>query len=162
MRGFFIQLATFFGVGKIRPAPGTWGSLAALPLAAALLHLGPLVMMGVILFSFPFCVIAAEVYQQDHPREGEDSSMIVVDEVLGMLITMVWMPLTWQSFLIGFALFRLLDILKPFPIGMLDRKIDGGLGVVIDDVAAGVIANLILQYLLVQTPWLGTQILLGG
>lgn len=162
MRWFFIQLATFFGVGKTRPAPGTWGSIVALPIAAALLMAGPFVMMAFILCAFPLCVIAAEVYQQDFPGEGEDSSTIVIDEVLGMIITMVWLPLTWQSFLFGFILFRFLDIVKPFPIGFLDRKIEGGLGVVVDDIAAGIIANLILQLILVRTTWLGVQIVIGG
>lgn len=159
-RGFFLQLATFFGVGKFRPAPGTWGSLAALPLAALLMFLGPLPMMAFVLVAFPFCIIAAEVYQQDHPHERGDSPTIVIDEVLGMVITLVWMPLTWQSFLIGFCIFRFLDIFKPFPIGYLDKSFQGGLGVVVDDVAAGVIANLILQLLLVHTTLLGTQIFL--
>lgn len=159
-RSIFLQIATGFGAGKLHPAPGTWASLAALPLAGILMLLGPLPMMAFVLVSFPLCIIAAEVYLQDHLEEGKDSPRIVIDEVLGMVITLVWMPFTWQSFLIGFCLFRFLDILKPFPVGYLDKKFSGGLGVMIDDVAAGIIANLILQFLLVRTSFLGVQIFL--
>jgi phosphatidylglycerophosphatase A len=83
----------------------------------------------------------------------------VIDEVIGFLITMTWLPMTWQAYLAGFLLFRVLDIFKPFPIGYLDEKVPGGLGVVADDVAAGMIANIILQVVLVKTAWLGMQIL---
>ncbi len=67
--------------------------------------------------------------------------------------------MTWQAYVAGFCLFRVLDIFKPFPIGYLDRKISGGMGVMADDIAAGVIANLILQIVYTKTLWLGVQIL---
>ncbi len=72
---------------------------------------------------------------------------------------MIWLPMTWQAILIGFVLFRVLDIGKPLFIGYLDKKVQGGLGVMLDDVAAGVIASLIMQVLYTQTNWLGSQIM---
>lgn len=161
LHSFLLQLATFFGVGKSPKAPGTLGTLAALPLAALMLWLGPLYHMGFILLLFPISVLAAEVYERQ--KGSHDAQEIVIDEVLGLLITMTWLPMSWQSFVFGFFLFRLLDIWKPFPISYLDRKIQGGLGVVIDDVVAGLVANLILQLIYTKTMWLGSQvIILGG
>jgi phosphatidylglycerophosphatase A len=107
----------------------------------------------------PVGIIAAEVYEQD--MGGHDRQEIVIDEVVGFLITMVWLPMTWQAILIGFLLFRLLDITKPLFIGYLDRKIQGGLGVMIDDIAAGVVASLVMQLLYSHTNWLGSQVLVN-
>ena len=84
------------------------------------------------------------------PRRG--------DEVVGFLITMVWLPLTWQSLLLGFVLFRFFDIVKPPPIRQLDQHVKGGFGVMIDDIAAGLISSVILQIIYTQTSWLGVQI----
>lgn len=160
MSAFLIQLATFFGVGKSPKAPGTMGTLAALPLAAVLLLLGPFYHMGFSLLLFPVSVVAAELYERQ--KGSHDAQEIVIDEVLGLLITMTWLPMTWQSFVFGFFLFRLLDIWKPFPISYLDQKIQGGLGVVIDDVVAGLVANIILQLIYSKTMWLGSQVIVTG
>lgn len=150
-------IATFLGVGKSPKAPGTVGTLATLPLAFCLNWLGPLYMMGFILLFTPVAVWASDVHQK---RLGvEDPQEIVIDEVVGFLITMTWLPMTWQAYLAGFFLFRLLDITKPFPIGYLDRKVPGGFGVMADDIAAGIIANIVLQILYTKTAWLGVQIL---
>lgn len=153
----FIQLATWFGVGKIKKASGTWATLATVPLAYALGLLGPFITMGFIVLLLPVGIVAADFYEKKF--QTHDSSEIVIDEVIGFLITMTWLPLTWQSFVLGFILFRILDIFKPFPISYLDEKIAGGLGVVVDDVAAGMIANLVLQYLYSHTGILGTQMI---
>lgn len=150
-------IVTFFGVGYMKPAPGTWGTLATLPLALALNWLGPWWMMGAVAIITPLGIIAAENYQN---QTGEhDRSEIVIDEVIGFLIAMTWLPITWQACVLGFFLFRLLDIWKPFPIGYLDRKIPGGVGVVADDIVAGIVTNIVLQLLYNQTNWLGAQIL---
>ena len=90
---------------------------------------------------------------------GHDRQEIVIDEVAGFLITMAMIPLTWQTWVAGFLLFRFFDAVKPWPISVLDKKVKGGLGVVVDDVAAGLAANLILQVLITKTDWLGVQIL---
>jgi phosphatidylglycerophosphatase A len=68
------------------------------------------------------------------------------------------LPITWQTFLFGFAAFRLLDIVKPFPISYFDKKVPRGLGVVADDVVAGLLCNIILQVVYTQTTWLGIRL----
>lgn len=159
MRTFFKLLATWFGVGRLRPAPGTWGTLAAVPLAVLLAYVGPFAHMIFCVFLLVVSITAAEVYEQD---KGEhDSSEIVIDEVLGYLIAVTWLPFTWQSFVLGFLLFRLFDIWKPLFIGLMDRKLKGGVGTVLDDVAAGIVANVILQIIYYKTALLGWQ-WLGG
>jgi phosphatidylglycerophosphatase A len=158
MREFLKLLATFFGVGRMKKAPGTWGTLATIPLVILLSWAGPLYYMAAVILLLPVGIMACQVYEQD--KGGHDHKEIVIDEVLGFLITMIWLPMTWQAILIGFALFRLLDITKPLFIGYLDKKVQGGLGVMIDDVAAGVIASLIMQVLFTQTNWLGSQLVM--
>jgi phosphatidylglycerophosphatase A len=75
--------------------------------------------------------------------------------VVGYVIAMTWLPLTWQSFLAAFVVFRFFDILKPGPIRRIDQRVKGGLGTVLDDVAAGLVSSVILQVLLRETHWLG-------
>lgn len=116
---------------------------------------GPFTHMGVTLVIFPIALLACQAYEDFH--KTHDASAVVIDEVVGMLITLTWLPLTWQSFVFGFVIFRILDIFKPFPISWLDKKVQGGLGVMIDDVAAGLIGNLILQQIFERTSWLGVQ-----
>lgn len=157
MKKLIQLIATYFGLGYISRAPGTVASLMALPLVYCVYLLGPVQYM---IFTFLLTiagVIVCEAYEKMH--EGHDRQEIVIDEVVGILITMTWMPQTWQAFVAGFLLFRFFDILKPFPIGKIDKKIGGGLGVMLDDVAAGVIANIILQVIYTKTNWLGSQIL---
>ncbi len=157
MREFLKLVATFFGVGRIKYAPGTWGTLATLPLVILLNKAGPFYYMAALALLLPVGIAACAVYEQD--KGGHDHKEIVIDEVLGFLITMIWLPMTWQAIILGFALFRVLDITKPLFIGYLDKKVQGGLGVMIDDVAAGVIASLIMQTIYTQTNWLGAQIM---
>lgn len=155
LKMILIRLATAFGVGRLPKGPGTWGTLVTVPVAYVLMHFGPLVYMGIVVLLLPIAIISAELYERE--AQAHDSKEIVIDEVLGFLITMTWLPLTWQAFAAGFVLFRLLDILKPFPIGFLDKKVKGGVGVVVDDVAAGIIANILLHVVYNQTSWLGSQ-----
>ncbi len=157
MKAWSKVVATFFGVGLSPKAPGTMGTLATIPLAWLLLWAGPLYMMGFILIFLPLATYAADLYQKH--LKVEDPQEIVIDEVFGFLITMTWLPMTWQAILAGFCLFRLLDIWKPFPIGYLDKHVPGGFGVMADDIAAGVIANVVLQIVYTKTMWLGAQIL---
>lgn len=158
LKNILVLIATFFNVGKVPKAPGTFGTLAAIPLALILSKFGPFIYMIFVALLLPIGILAAETYEQAH--KGHDHQEIVIDEVLGFLIAMTWLPMTWQAYLAGFLLFRVLDILKPFPIGYLDKKIPGGVGVVVDDVVAGVIANIILQTIYVKTSWLGAQIII--
>ncbi len=154
------MIATFFGSGLSPKAPGTMGTLATVPLVYLLSFLGPYFYMGFTVALFPIGLWAAEMYEQT--KAQHDSREIVIDEVLGFLITMTWLPMTWQSMLFGFVLFRMLDIFKPFPIGFIDKKVQGGLGVIADDVVAGLIANIALQVVYSQTNWLGARLISTG
>lgn len=139
-------LATGFYIGNIPFAPGTFGSLIALPLCFALtgISLAP-AMLGTLFFIlFAVCIAdaAEKILKQNDP------SCIVIDEIAGMMVTLIGLPFNPITVLIGFIIFRILDILKPFPIRNLDKRIPGGLGVVADDVAAGIIANLLLRIII--------------
>lgn len=140
-------VATVFGAGLSPVAPGTVGSLVALPLAW-LLHWagGPgLLVLGVVVVFFAGWW-AAGVYGE---RVGvADSSAIVIDEVAGQWLVLAAVPLDLIYFAIGFALFRLFDIVKPWPVGWADRRIKGGLGVMLDDVLAGIYGAAILLLVL--------------
>lgn len=149
-------IATFFFVGKISKAPGTFGTLATIPLWFCLSHLNIVSYMVSIIVLIIVGVVSAQFYQK---ISGEhDSKEVVIDEVVGFLITMTWLPVTWQSVVFGFVLFRFFDIVKPPPIRQFDRKIKGGVGVMVDDIAAGLICNIILQSIYTHTSWLGAQI----
>ena len=136
-------LATGFGVGYSPIAPGTLGTLIAIPIYYFLSEI-PLPLYEITLIGFLFLSIwiseNAETFfgKKDDPR-------IVIDEMMGFLITMFWIPKTTRFILIGFFLFRFFDILKPFPIRRLEKRFKGGFGVVLDDVMAGVYANVILH-----------------
>jgi len=157
LRKFLKSLATFFGAGHFPKGPGTAGTVATIPLVLLLSWAGPFVYMGFALLLLPVGILAAQIYEDD--MGGHDHKEIVIDEVIGFLVTMTWLPMTWKSMLAGFLLFRVLDIFKPFPIGYLDEKIPGGIGVVADDLVAGIIASMILQYIYQHTSWLGAQVM---
>lgn len=152
-----MNLATLFGVGRSPKAPGTIGTLATIPLVFLLNWAGVYFYMAAVILLLPVGIAACEIYQNE--MGNHDPKEIVIDEVFGFLITMVWLPMTWQAILIGFAVFRVLDITKPLFIGYLDKKVQGGLGVMMDDLAAGIIASLIMQTIYTQTNWLGSQVL---
>lgn len=156
MRQFLKRSATLFGVGLAKKAPGTWGTLATLPFVWLLMQAGPFVYMAFAFLLLPVSIMACEIYEQ--ATKKHDMPEVVIDEALGIIITMTWLPISWQSFAAGFILFRVLDIFKPFPIGYLDRKVKGGLGVVVDDVVAGILANIVLQIVYTKTTWLGVQV----
>ncbi len=151
-----LNLATLFGIGKISKAPGTVATFATIPIWYVLAQAGPLIYMTVTFLLFPLGVWAAQIYENQSGTH--DSKEIVIDEVVGFLITMTWLPLTWQSAVLGFCLFRFFDIIKPPPIRQLDQKIPGGFGVMVDDVAAGLISSILMQLIYNQTNWLGMQI----
>ena len=143
-------LALGFGSGLAAKAPGTFGTLAAVPLVILLLLLGNNYLL---LFTVTGSLLGIYVCGQTADDIGEhDHRAIVWDEVVGYAITMLWAPLHWQTILLGFVLFRLFDIVKPWPISLLDRHVHGGLGIMLDDIAAGVAACLTLQLLLPFLP----------
>jgi phosphatidylglycerophosphatase A len=136
-------LAYGLGTGLWPKAPGTWGTLLAVPLYPLLssLPLPAYLALLVILFALGVwaCTrVGRELGVQDH-------GAIVWDEVVGYLVSMTALPADWPWLLAGFALFRLFDILKPWPIGWLDRRVPGGLGVMLDDLVAGLMALALLH-----------------
>ncbi len=138
-------LAFGLGSGALPRAPGTWGTLAAIPLYLLLSGL-PLsaylaVTLVLALAGVWIChVTARDLGVHDHPG-------IVWDEIVGYLVTMIAAPAGWLWIVLGFLLFRLFDILKPWPIGPVDRRVGGGLGIMLDDLLAGVMALGVLQLL---------------
>jgi len=138
-------LAFGFGSGVGPKAPGTWGTLAAVPIFLLLQDLPLLAYLGVTLVVTLVGVWLCDVTAKDlgvHDHPG-----IVWDEIAGYLITMIAAPSGWLWWLIGFVLFRLFDIFKPWPIHVIDKGVDGGLGIMLDDVLAGLMALACLQLL---------------
>lgn len=139
---FYLLLATGFGSGFCPILPGTAGTIVAIPIYYLLssLSLVPYTLMVGISF-----FLSAFVSERAQKRFGKkDDRRIVIDEIVGFFITMLGIARIPSAVFLGFVLFRLLDILKPPPIRRLE-KVGGGYGVVLDDVAAGVYANLLLQ-----------------
>ena len=143
MNRFIVILATGFGVGYSPVAPGTLGTLIAIPVYYFLSEI-PSPLYEITLIGFFF--LSVWVSENAERLFGKkDDQRIVIDEIIGFLITMLWVPKTIRFVMIGFFLFRFFDILKPFPIRRLEKRFKGGFGVVLDDVAAGVYANVVLQ-----------------
>lgn len=142
--------ATFAYVGRVPKAPGTFGSLAAVPLALLLQMGGDVFYMVFTLLLAAVAIWVAQAYETKF--QTHDPKEIVIDEVVGVLIAFTMLS-TWSALLAAFVLFRLFDILKPFPVGWADKKLEGGLGVVADDILAGVLASLIMQALTQYTHW---------
>jgi len=139
-------LATGFYVGNIPFAPGSFGALMGLPLCFALagISLAPAALCTLFFIFFAVCIAGAA----EKILKRNDPACIVIDEIAGMIVTLIGLPFNPITVVIGFIIFRILDILKPFPIRNLDKSVPGGLGVVADDVAAGIIANLLLSIFL--------------
>lgn len=146
MKLFILLLASGFGIGYFPIAPGTWGTLLAIPIESFLSKL-----------SFPFYELTIPTLfflsswisgKAEFLFGKRDDPRIVIDEILGFLITMLWIPKTGLSIGLGFLFFRFFDIVKPFPIRHLERKVKGGYGVVMDDVIAGIYGNFILRLIL--------------
>jgi len=141
-------LSLGFGSGLIKPAPGTWGTLAALPVWwFCLAELGWQWFLLVILISFVFGVFLCGYTA--NALGTHDHGSIVWDEFVGVWIALAFLPKTWLILLLGFLLFRLFDIIKPYPIKLLDKHVHGGFGIMIDDVLAGVFAWCSLKLLMV-------------
>ncbi len=142
-------IATFFGAGNLRPGPGTYGSVAAVLLwyaAAHLLHPSPAALaIGTALAAIAATAIgipAATIVARESGRE--DPGHVVIDEVAGQLIALIALPPDWRHAVLALLLFRLFDILKPPPIRQLER-LPKGTGIMLDDVAAGLLALLVAQ-----------------
>lgn len=132
-----------FGSGLSKFMPGTMGTIAAIPIYLLIANSDLWLYLLIILISFligiPLCDKASEKLAID------DYGGIVWDEIVGLLITLCGITYSWQSLLAGFVLFRFFDIVKPWPIKWLDQHIKGGLGIMVDDVLAGIFAALVLR-----------------
>ena len=143
-------VATFFGIGRLRPGPGTWGSAATVLLwAAASYAMSPNLRTpaAIVLAAFITLIGIPAATRVARASGSKDPQFVVIDEVAGQLIALIAVPLAWKTFLAGFILFRVFDILKPPPVRQLER-LPEGLGIVLDDVAAGIYALAIMQLLL--------------
>jgi phosphatidylglycerophosphatase A len=149
VNGIYLAVATGLGTGLMRPAPGTWGTLVGIPLAYFLSRLGPTgyAIFTIVLFIFG---VKASSYAEEY-FEKADARAIVIDEVVGYLVTMFLLPATFWNLVWAFFLFRAADVAKPWPARAIDRAKAGGLGVMADDVFAAIYANLGVHLL----AWLG-------
>jgi len=147
MNSLATAIATFCGIGRLRPGPGSWGSAATVLLWWLLSHITPLnsqiwaasvLALMVIVIGIPASTRVARITQIKDPQ------FVVIDEVAGQLIALIGAPVTWKSLLLGFILFRGFDILKPPPARQLEH-LPEGFGIVLDDVAAGLYALICMQ-----------------
>ncbi len=145
MNRIIMALATGLGAGNMKRAPGTWGSLVAFVPWILIKDLSyvPYLLVLAAVFLVGFFVAGSAEKILDCP----DSGAIVIDEILGMLITLFAAPAHPLAWALGFLLFRFFDIVKPFPVSWCDKRIHGGIGIMIDDVVAGLYALASLQLL---------------
>ena len=139
-----LLLAFGFGSGLSKKMPGTLGTVAAIPLYWVLAQSNGWIYLSVTLISILAGIAICDKAAQK--LRVHDYGGIVWDEIAGFLVTMFWIPLSWESVLAGFTLFRFFDIVKPWPIKWLDRHVQGGFGIMIDDVLAGIFAAIILRF----------------
>jgi len=145
LRSPILLLAFGFGSGLSPKAPGTMGTLAAIPLWWLLAQLPLTSYLIVVLIA---AVVGITICGRAADQMGvHDHGGIVWDEFVGFWIAMAALPVTWTSMILGFVLFRLFDILKPWPISWLDKKVSGGFGIMIDDVIAGLAAAAVIYFL---------------
>ena len=140
-------LATGCYVGNLPIAPGTFGSVLGLSLCYFLSKIGLLLAMFLTI-AFILCAMWI-AHEAEKVLQAKDPGCIVIDEIAGMILTLIGLPFNMMTIILGFAMFRGLDIWKPYPIRFLEKKLPGGVGVVMDDVAAGILSNLILRILLI-------------
>jgi len=136
-------LAFGFGSGAVPKGPGTAGTAVAMVIYVLLPEMGPVSQLALIVVSFAFGVWLCEKTSND--LGVHDHGGIVWDEFVGYWITMFMAPQAWFWPLVGFALFRVLDIFKPWPVNWADREVKGGMGIMLDDVLAGIMAALCIQ-----------------
>ena len=138
-----LLVATGFFIGTVPVAPGTFGSLVGLPICFLLSRLSFLQAVIFILVFILFAIGIASAAEKT--LKQKDPGQIVIDEIAGLLVTFAGLPFNLKTAVAGFIIFRVFDILKPFPIRILDQRLGGGSGVVLDDVLAGIYGNLILR-----------------
>lgn len=137
-----------FGSGLAPKAPGTVGTLVAIPVVILVAMLGDIAFAVATALA---CVVGIYICGATAKAMGEhDHPAIVWDEIAGYMVAMLAVPVSWQTLLVAFLLFRLFDISKPWPIGWLDRRVHGGLGIMVDDIIAGLAALAIIHVLLLN------------
>ena len=136
-------VATGFFIGRVPVAPGTLGSLIGLPACFLLSRLNFLQSLICILAFVLFAIGIASAAEKIIKRK--DPGQIVIDEIAGLMVALAGLPFNLTTVLAGFIIFRVFDILKPFPIRIIDKKVGGGSGIVLDDVLAGVYGNLVVR-----------------
>lgn len=151
---FSVIWSSWFGAGYFPVASGTFGTLAALPFAWALSFVQPwwawtLIALAFLAVTVPAAHRAGQIYGI------VDAKYIVSDEVIGLFLTVAFLPFGWQTAVAGFLLFRVFDITKPWPASFFDRKVKNGFGVTFDDVVAGVYARIAME-VLHRLGWLGS------
>ena len=142
---FFLLFATGFGVGYSPIVPGTLGTLLAIPLYLFLSEIPSPIYELTLMGFFFLSVWISERAEQFFGKK--DDRRIVIDEIMGFFITMLWLEKSLFVIIMGFILFRFFDILKPFPLRNLEKRWRGGYGVVLDDVVAGIYANILIHLL---------------
>ena len=144
-------LALGFGSGLMPKGPGTAGTLVAIPVYLLLLPLSVTVYVALVTVLF---IIGIPICEHTARRMGvHDHPGIVWDEIVGYMVTMTFAPPGWLWVVAGFVLFRVFDIAKPWPIRLLDRKVGGGFGIMVDDLLAGIFAAAVLQLMVMYLPF---------
>lgn len=138
-----IFLATGFYAGFLPYAPGTFGSLIGVGIFFIINSLSPVYYLGVLFLLFTFGVYLSDRAEALFARD--DPSQIIFDEILGLLVAMAFIPNGIGWIIAGFLLFRFFDIFKPYPIRDIEKRFNGGFGIMLDDIAAGIYANILLQ-----------------
>ncbi len=141
----YLRLAAGFGAGLSPFAPGTAGTLVAMPFAWALSWLPVRIHLAVLALCLPLAAFVCGRAAQEGGEE--DPSWVVLDEIVGYWIAVAFVPSRFPAYLAGFLLFRVFDILKPPPAGWVDRNMPGGWGILLDDVLAGLYTRLSLSIL---------------
>jgi phosphatidylglycerophosphatase A len=143
-------VATFFGIGRLKPGPGTWASVATVLLWAIASYEipAPSRAWATVVAAALVTIIGIPAATRVARDSGlKDPQFVVIDEVAGQLVALIAVPLVWKSFLTGLILFRVFDILKPFPIRRLER-LPEGTGIIVDDLGAGFYALVVMHLLL--------------
>jgi phosphatidylglycerophosphatase A len=154
MRRLGLFIATCGYIGYVPVAPGTFGSAAGL-VAYALVRSADSYVLEAVTIVVLFVIGVWSGTQAEHHFGGIDPAPVVMDEVVGMLITLAFLPVNWVGALVGFLVFRLLDVYKPWPAARFER-LPGGLGVMADDGMAALYGNLVMRVLMLAAPagWL--------
>ena len=151
MDKLIMAIASGFYTGYLPKAPGTWGTLVAFPLHFLLIRLSQTGYYASLAIIFVVAVLTAGSAEKILDRG--DPGVVVIDEIVGMLIGLIGAPMKAVPLIIAFFVFRFFDIVKPFPAGWADAHLHGGLGIVLDDVIAGIYTLLVMQTLKTWLSW---------